>query len=200
MSTRPFLRRGPSGPLATDVGALVRVGYDIIAEEMEIEGGASFLPRNTALDPLQVTFPEFTAGNTLEVDFNLNGTWESETPDFADLNVTILVSLDGGTTFYALAPSAASARAEPGDDSIPLLRSLASIKLVDPMPVLNSGIPGTIPFTSPPIVRVAYQWDEGTLFVNGDAEEFTIPGGILKCTELSAASVFQGPLGQLATT
>jgi hypothetical protein len=189
-------------PGASGSGALVRVGYDGTTEEFEIESGNAYLPRNAALDPLQVTFPSFTLGDTLEVDFRLNGSVSAEEPTTAQINTQIVVSLDGGVTFYTLTPSdsAVGVTTDSGADNVILLRSLDSIQIVNPMPVVVNGVPSTIPVTSPPIVRVIYQYADDTMvvLVNGGTDELTLPGAILKCSELLAASVFQGPLGQLA--
>jgi hypothetical protein len=68
------------------------------------------------------------------------------------------------------------------------------------MPVVVNGVPGTTPVTAPPIVRVYYFFSDATaiMFLNGSVDEPSVPGAILKCSELAAGSVFQGPLGQLA--
>jgi hypothetical protein len=183
-------------------GAIIRVGYDAIVEEFDLAepGSPTYLPRNVALDPVQVTFPAFALGNTLEVDFKLNGIWSSETPGPSTVQTQIAVSLDGGVTFYTLSPSTALAEVDVNANNVVLLRSLDAIRIVDPMPVVVNGFPGTIPVTSPPIVRVFYTSDEGSVLLNGSVDELTLPGAILKCSELAAASVFQGPLGQLAIT
>jgi hypothetical protein len=188
-------------------GALVRVGYDGIVDEMEVVNSLTpntpFLPRNSALDPMSVVFPDFTMGNTLEVDFRLNSQSVSmDEPGQLNVSTTIQVSVDGGVTFYTLVPSASLDRVDTAviaDPSI-LLRSLDAITIVDPMPVVVDGIPGTTPVTAPPIVRVYYFFSDATatMFLNGSVDEPGIPGAILKCSELAAGSVFQGPLGQLA--
>lgn len=186
----------------TGSGALVRVGYDGVVEEFEVTPPGPYLPRNVALDPIQVTFPDFTLGNVLEVDFKLNGIVSRDEDSVAQIDTQVVVSLDGGATFYTLSPSDGTDKAQTGSTNFILLRSLDAITIVDPMPVIVSGVPGTIPVTSPPIVRVVYSFADldTVLLLNGDPEQLTIPGAILKCSELAAASVFQGPLGQLATT
>lgn len=188
-------------------GALVRVGYDAVVEEIEVENSDTpntpFLPRNSALDPISVVFPDFTLGNTLEVDFKLNSESVSMTePGQLNVSTTIQVSVDGGVTFYTLVPSATFDRVDTDIISNPsiLLRSLDAITIVDPMPVVVDGVPGTTPVTAPPIVRVYYFFSDSTatMFLNGSVSEPSIPGAILKCSELAAGSVFQGPLGQLS--
>ena len=193
----------PDRSAGSGSGALVRVGYDGVVEELNLLSpeGTTTLPRNNALDPVQVTFPEFTLGDTLEVDFKLNGSWSSETSAIVDITTQVAVSIDGGANFFILSPSASLAEADPAENAVVLLRSLDAIVIVDPMPVVIAGVPGTAPVTAPPIVRVFYSFSgpEGTLRVNGSTDELTLPGAILKCSEISAAAVFQGPLGQLAT-
>lgn len=201
-ATETYPERGSGS--GSGSGALIQVGYDGTVEEFEIASGNTYIPRNSALDPLQVTFPSFTLGNTLEVDFKLNGAVSAEEPTTSQVGTQIAVSLDGGATFYTLTPSGTlmGVTTDSGADNIILLRSLDAIQIVDPMPVVVSGIPGTIPVTASPIVRVFYQYGDDTMLVliNGGTDELTLPGAILKCSELAAASVFQGPLGQLATT
>lgn len=193
----------PEGGHSGGAGALVRVGYDGVVEEFEIPipSESNYLPKNSALDPIQVTFPSFTLGDTLEVDFKLNGFWESETTGLENITTRVVISLDGGATFYTLTPSTASDKADSGEDNIVYLRSLDAITIVDPMPVVVGGVPGTIPVTAPPIVRVVYNYGgaDGAILVNGGTDEIDLPGAILKCTELAASAVFQGPLGQLVT-
>lgn len=183
-------------------GALVLVGFDGIVEEFSLtppEGFAN-LPKNVALDPVQVTFPAFTLGDTLEVDFRLNGVWSSEdVSSVATVQTQVLVSVDGGSVFYILSPSDSQDTTSVDAGGVVLLRSLDAVRIVDPMPVIDGGVPGTVPVTASPIVRVRYTiaGPDGLLLVNGSTDELEIPGAILKCSELSAASVFQGPLGQL---
>lgn len=198
----------PQSPgAAGGAGSLVRVGYDISTEEFEIpapSGENIYLPKDAALTPLQVAFPSFTPGNTLEVDFKLNGVAGADEPTTAQIKTQIVVSLDGGTTFYTLTPSGSltAATTDSGVDNIVFLRSLDSIQIVDPMTVVISGTPTPVAVTAPPIVRVVYQFADDTMvvLVNGGTDELTLPGVILKCSEIPAAAVFQGPFGQLATT
>jgi hypothetical protein len=201
MATRPFLRRGPSGPLAV-AGAIVQIGYDVIREEMAVAPGVdelAFLPRNAALDPLEVIFPNFSLGDILEVDFRFSGVWEGEVaPIF--LNTRTAVSLDDGATWYTLVPSCVGEDAAPaGDDSTDefSMSSCVGIVITDPMPVVVTGVPGLINVTAAPRVRVFYQWNDNVM-VNGGTDELTLPDCTLKCTEIDASVVFQGPFGQLA--
>ena len=69
-TARPFLRRGPSGPLAD--GGIRQVGYDEIVEALELPEDEAFVPRNQAGDPLRVVLPDVIPGNTIEVDWRMN--------------------------------------------------------------------------------------------------------------------------------
>ncbi len=185
-------------------GSLVRVGYDVVQEELEVEaptGENIYIPRNSALAPLEVMFPAFTLGNTLEIDFRLNSQEVNiPEPGLATVTTTIAVSVDGGITFYTLMPSASYDEIDTNNTASVLLRSLDSIRIVDPMPISVGGVPSTTPVTAPPIVRVFYFFsDPGeTMLLNGvGSDETSIPSAVLKCSELAASSVFQGPHGIL---
>jgi hypothetical protein len=81
---RPFLRRGPSGPLQPDDGitSIIQIGYDQNTKFQPLIPKDGFLPRDFGLPlgaPLQVVFEEITPGNFLEVDWSLTAIYlESE--------------------------------------------------------------------------------------------------------------------------
>lgn len=193
----------PERSNAIPAGTLVRVGYDQTIDEFQVvaPGSPPFLQRNAAGAPMTVTFPAFALGNTLEVDFKLNAIEvDAPEPTIVEVSTLIAVSVDGGVIFYNLVPSAAVDKVDLNSDDALFLRSLDSIKIVNPMPVVVSGVPGTTPVTAPPIVRVFYSLsDPGASFIlNGGTDEISIPGAILRCSELLGPTVFQGPFGQLA--
>lgn len=191
---RPVLRRGPSGPRATHAGAILRTGYDAPepTDVIETTTTSGFLPRNAAGDPLEVAFPDFQLGNTLDVEYYLSGSFAVETP--ADFSVTPQVSVDGGATFYFLFPGNAQGHAEVSGQID--LCAQGAVKIVDPLPILLSGVPSTIPVTEPPIVRLFFE-TLGALTLEGPIGQ----GGIqLKASEIAEDYVFQGPNGVLATT
>jgi hypothetical protein len=109
---RPFLRRGPSGPLADHLG-LIQVGYDQPVDLMDIPP-ASFakFPRNLAGDPVKVILPNVIPGNALEVDWRAN-----------------LVSQEGGA--YAVTFGFAMVALVSFDGSEPTSPSLTSFFIVD---------------------------------------------------------------------
>lgn len=89
--TRPFQRRGPSGPLADPERGIVQVGYDQPIETLIIPPGVGKYPRDLAGNPLKVVLPDVTPGNVLEVD------WSSTLINLLD------VSYVTSGLFYALA-------------------------------------------------------------------------------------------------
>jgi hypothetical protein len=197
---RPFLRRGPSGPLATGVGAEIQVGYDAAREELVLSGTGEpqFLPRDGVGTPLEVIFPSFATGNTLECDLRLGALGDSEAS--MQLIAAIVVSVDGGTTWYTLMPAVSQVtQPDPGNGFD--LSPLGAVKIEDPMPVNVGGSPTTVPVTAAPRVRVQVTINNGTsLLVNGaGSDELTLPGANLRCAEVASDGVFQGPFGQLAT-
>lgn len=204
-SQEVYPERAPGGGGS---GALVRVGYDNTIEEFEFDTTVGlYVPRDSSIDPvhpLQVTFPEFQFGDTLEVDFKLNGIVNAEEPTTTTVSTQIAVSVDGGGLFYTLLTSGAQATVETsGGLNVILLRSLDAIQILNPMPVVVSSVPTTVPVTAPPIVRVFFQFSDVSAFllINGaNSGEPTLPDAMLKCSELLGSSVFQSPLSQLSTT
>jgi hypothetical protein len=70
---RPFLRRGPSGPLQGDVQAgIIQAGYDQSEKTQVLFEQSGFIPRlgPPDLDPLQVVLEGITPGNFLEFDWS----------------------------------------------------------------------------------------------------------------------------------
>lgn len=113
MSARPFLRRGPSGPLATP-SAIVQVGFDEVVYDSPLDTvaasvGAMF-PRDVALAPLRVVLDGVTPGNVLEIDFRatIARLAQDYQTDFA-LDTVAVVTFDGSTP---VVPSAATSYVE----------------------------------------------------------------------------------------
>jgi len=110
---RPYLRRGPSGPLA--VGAareIVQAGYDQPVNTMIVppSQGALF-PRSTDGKPLKVVLSDVTPGNFLEVDFraSLEAAVDVSYPTEFTFKAIAVVSFNGSapsvpsaTTFYII--------------------------------------------------------------------------------------------------
>lgn len=72
---RPFLRRGPSGPLQGDpVTSILQAGYDQSTKTQALaEGDAGgFIPRDgfPEFNPLQVVLEDIVPGNFLEIDWS----------------------------------------------------------------------------------------------------------------------------------
>ena len=95
---RPFLRRGPSGPLANATG-LIQCGYDqpIKSQLLPTSSFNHAVPRDAALNPLQVQLPNVTPGNVLEVDFS--GMFGNQGNASSDLAFIVAVSFDGSTSY-----------------------------------------------------------------------------------------------------
>jgi hypothetical protein len=175
----------------------VQLGYDTAAQDVTLDNGTPFVPRNVSGDPLQVVFPSFTLGNALEIDFRLSG--RNGSASNTRVNVTPQLSLDGGANFYPVVPSNAGASAGiPADNLDRLaLTSLSSILIVDPMTVLLNGTPTIVPITGKLVVRVTYFSDQ-PVSVAGIADPSGNGQVVLKCSELLANSIFQGPFHILA--
>ena len=109
MSARPFLRRGPSGPLATP-SAIVQVGFDeVVVDDTPNTVAASvgtMFPRDVALAPLRVVLDGVTPGNVLEIDFRATiARLSQEYLTQFDLNTVAVVTFDGSVPAV---PSAAT--------------------------------------------------------------------------------------------
>lgn len=100
MATRPFLRRGPSGPLAENSNSIIQVGFDqVVDEEVDLVPTDSGLevPRSVE-DPIRVILPDVTPGNyvlvTWTCTFLSDDMAEAET-----FEIIPIVTTDGTTTF-----------------------------------------------------------------------------------------------------
>jgi len=195
-SVYPNHRLGPSGPvLGSDL--LVRLGYDAVVESLTIPSFSlaplTVIPRNLAADPLEVAFPDFAAGDILEVDCRFSGqTVETS----AVLNAVVLVSLDGGTKFYVATPSS-------GPQDIPSNSGATTIfwagVITDPMPIFTFGGPlPSVALAAPPIVRILNLTDEA-LNVGGIDDPFSCGSVWLRCAQYLGGKkgVFQAPPGVL---
>lgn len=110
MSKRPFLRRGPSGPLAAQY-PIVNEGYDqvVVDGESSLTVAASLgamFPRNAALDPLKVELDGVTPGNVLEVDYRMTiARLSADYQTQFDFDTVAVVTFDGSAPAV---PSAAT--------------------------------------------------------------------------------------------
>jgi hypothetical protein len=186
MSARPYQRRGPSGPLAFKGGlGLIQVGYDQPFKIDEILPVAvpftATIPRNPALDPLQVVLPDVTPGNILEVDFNLNLLDGTINP--ANFAALAIVSFKDApvfpTDFFVIDNSGAFMEFQ--GNEFQLMRSLVSVVIPD----------GATKAT----VQIAYNdQNTGAFIISGTDAPGILPGSTLKASEYDALSVPQpGP-------
>lgn len=110
---RPFLRRGPSGPLADPALGIIQVGYDQAIENFVVPpaaGGAIF-PRDAAGNPVSVVLPDVVEGNFLEVDWRMNieAAIDDAYPTTFSWGAVAIVTFDGvdpvignADTFYVI--------------------------------------------------------------------------------------------------
>lgn len=188
-ATRPFLRRGPSGPLAAS--SIIQMGYDEVVEEVGLPASfGAFVPRNEAGDPLRVVLPNVTPGNFLEIDFRMQFTSE-DIYYYAELEIDFvaIVSFDGsdpviGPPSFLLFNSSAGVVADPLDDPGSRRRNCNSIAV------------GEIPEgATVATVEILYQGGPVEFDIEVDDEpELQESAGTLKVTELNADVMTQpGP-------
>lgn len=200
MSVYPNHRLSPSGPKLPGDNLLIRAGYDAVVESLTLPSSTlaplSVIPRNVAADPLEVKFPDFAAGNILEVDCRISGI-----PEDLDgvINGMVLVSLDGGTKFYIAVPSTGpqgvTALTPPGVATTLFWGAV----ITDPMPILGFGGPlPPVPLAAPPIVRI-WNLSDITLDVGGIDDPVACGSVWLKCAEYlgGPSGIFQPPPGVL---
>lgn len=99
---RPFLRRGPSGPLMPPIasGGIVQVGYDQPIKTVQFDTVSdSVVPRDLSGTPLQVVLPGVTPGNFLEVEYRFVFLFSGVGGSFAELFFRPVVSFDGSAVF-----------------------------------------------------------------------------------------------------
>jgi len=115
---------------------LLQVGYDQPIEGLELPPAVGALfPRDVAGNPLRVTIPGVTPGNTLEVDMRFNiGAFQGayDDPDFFFAALAV-ATFDGSTVFpgvfQAIVDSAASEAAAAQEESVHSLSSLAAVAI-----------------------------------------------------------------------
>ena len=139
---RPFLRRGPSGPLAVD-GArkIAQAGYDQPDDTMIVPPTTgAFFPRKSDGSPLKVVLSDVTPGNFLEVDFraNLEAAVDQSYPTEFTVKAIPVVTFDGSapavpsaTTFFIVNGFATSLFQDVvGSSTIGDRQSMSSLALV----------------------------------------------------------------------
>ncbi len=92
---------GPPGP----AGGFVQDGSDQPVDALIGLSGITAgtrVPRNAALDPLRVTLPGVTPGDTLLVDFSIGGAGDAEATDSYNFSFFPVVSFDGGGTYFRI--------------------------------------------------------------------------------------------------
>jgi hypothetical protein len=202
-SVYPTHRLSPSGPtLSRDL--LVRQGYDAIVEDLVLPPTSlvplTVIPRNLAADPLEVAFPDFNAGDILEVDCRISGIPDDQVPEAA-INALVLVSLDGGTKFYVAAPSTGPQAIKQnvvGNNGVATTLFWGAV-IADPMPIFSFGGPiAPAPLDAPPIIRI-WNLSDVSLSVGGVTDPFACGAVWLKCAQFLGGKkgVFQSPPGTL---
>lgn len=191
LTGRPFLRRGPSGPLAAQIAGLIQCGYDQPekSQPLPTSGPTSVIPR-TALAPLQVQLPDVVPGNILETDFSLQIFNEDDTNPIT-IGVIPAVSFNGSVV---IAPAAGWFGMNNGMayTTIPpltysLMRGLIAVTIPDGSTIAT--------------VQLVYSTTADGLSIGGTDSALIpgIPGSTLKVSEIAEASVPQpGPSTLLA--
>jgi len=196
---RPFLRRGPSGPLAESQGGIVQIGYDQPTDALVVPPAlGAFFPRNFAGDPLRVILPQVTPGNTLEVDWRANleaGIDVAYSTDFLWEAIAVV-------SFNGVAPVVPSAL------SFFVVNSWGSSQFVNPtaqIPDVQS-ITGLAAIPIPDgatdaIIQLLYI-SPGAVIVGGTLNKQDITGlsATLKATEISENVVSQAGPGLISPT
>jgi len=184
---RPFLRRGPSGPLANATG-LIQVGYDQPIKSQPLAASNGFVtpvPRSATPTPLQVQLPNVTPGNSLEIDFS--GEMLNQGEGGEPISFIAVVSFDGNTvfapasSFFAVNNSQSGGNAQNGN--LVEVRCFASVVIPDGATIAT--------------VQILYD-DLGagvySIFGTDTALAPGTPSITLKASEIAAASVSQpGP-------
>jgi hypothetical protein len=186
------LRISPSGPyIAGAGGGLVRFGADAIVQALLLldnDNVFGAVPRSASPSaPLAVTFPAFTAGNTLWIAWHLSGSYlpgGDPAPTEAILKVVPTIDTGSGPEFIdnaqvIWAPSAPESVAETSGIA---LAGVAAFKLTNP--------------AQPPIVQLFYALQTGTtseISIAGVGPAEAFGSCWLTCAELSSSAVFQLP-------
>lgn len=186
---RPFLRRGPSGPLAVISSGLVQVGYDQPekTQSLPLSDPVSVIPRTAVVPgpaaPLQVLLPGVVPGNFLEIDYQVALQNEGGIP--------------GSIYIFPVVNFAGSLVLAPASGWFVVNNGQASSGLVEASPGRSVPLRGLISVEIPPGATDAVV----QLFYSNDIPDFTIggtvpliggsPGSTLKVTELEASVVSQ---------
>lgn len=195
---RPFLRRGPSGPLAVQGLAIVQVGYDECVGDGKVtdfvipaSAGAIF-PRNGAGDPLRVVLEGVVPGNVLEVDYRIS--IERSLGDYQaayDFNVIAIVTFDGSSPLVPSAPTFYVENTASGANEQALPASFATKRVLTAL-------------GNTPIPAGATKATVELFYIGGNSTMSTAPdgglGATLRAAEYVGAAVTQpGPGTTLAT-
>lgn len=187
--TRPFLRRGPSGPRANtpDGGGIIQVGYDQPIKTVTIGSSppVPVVPRDADGNPLQVILPGVTPGNFLEVDYRILLVLIGESDVAATFRA--IVSFDGvtpavfPTNFFYLNNANTGGEGLAAVDTPLVVTSLCLVEIPD----------GAVDA----IVQIFYQASDSGLQITGtDLSGSDTSSCTLKVTEISADIVAQaGP-------
>lgn len=200
---RPFLRRGPSGPLADrDLGD-IQDGYDQVIEELFIPnttGDFALFPRNQVGDPVRVVLPSVRPGNFLEVDMRFTlqaATGDQSYPTNLFFNAIAVVTFDGSdptvpsaTTFFIMDSWTGSFFNDllGGEAPVADKRSMSSLCAVE--------IPDGATDATVEIIFLS----DGVLIVNGGNVNTVGLGVTLKATEKGVNAVTQPGPGSLVPT
>lgn len=184
---RPFLRRGPSGPLADTTG-LIQCGYDQPTKSQPLAPSSGFvtpIPRDATPLPLQVQLPNVVPGNSLEID--CSGAVQNIGEGGEPIAFIAVVSFDGNTvfapasSFFGVNNSQSGGSAQNGE--LVEFRCFAAVVIPDGATIAT--------------VQILYD-DEANgayaIFGTDTALSPGTPSITLKVSEISAASVSQpGP-------
>jgi len=190
MSKRPFLRRGPSGPLANRLG-LIQAGWDQPEKTQPLPltppTPSSTLPRDIAFNPIQVQLPGVVPGNVLEVDYNVQLLNFSDDTLIQVLIIAIVsfngvtLAVSGSGDFFLIDNTESSnIIGFPPSNPIAHFRGLAAVEI--PAGATTATI------------QLLYLVDQDLLAVLGGTDIGFVPGSTLKATEYGSDSVPQnGP-------
>lgn len=199
---RPFLRRGPSGPLAASAAReIVQIGYDQSDDNMLVPpSAAAFFPRTSDGAPLKVVLTDVTPGNVLEVDWRLNleAAIDVAYPANFNFQAIAVVTFDGSapaipsaTTFY-ISNSWGTSRFE---NTIDEKEDIGDRQSISSLALITIPVGATIA-----TVELLYMSEEGAVLVGAaEAADFDNDGigSLLKVWELAPELVSQHGPGNL---
>jgi hypothetical protein len=196
---RPFLRRGPSGPLQGDppAAAIIQAGYDQAEKTQVINDVEGFIPRVGApdLDPLQVVLEDITPENFIEFDWSMSAAADA-TNNFVAAGAVVYFGADPPPAYpdpaWFIVVSGKDLKPISSDDTAPdvaTLRAFAAFKIPDGVTRVTVRL------------RFLQNEDNGFIIIGTDTIEDLFPAvPTLKVYELNGAIVTQpGPTTLIAS-